>query len=128
MRSSCLQNQNQVSQIYTPTKRTNSTGIHTKTKNTDEDQYFLPDTYQRECIGPLRTKRIEYPSKKYRKGSWVRYFGICELENSPSVSYASPHIGCLSCTRVHITTISIERPLYQHVVFCRFWEQLKYLH
>ncbi len=39
-----------------------------------------------------------------------------------------PHIGCLSCTWVHITTLSIENPCYQTVGFYRFWEQLKYLH
>lgn len=114
-----------VLQIYTDTKRTNSKSINTKTKNTDEGLYFLSETLQREDIGPQPAKkRTESPFQKiFARAVGSFTFVDASLRPHQFVSYVLPHIDCLRCVRVRITTTSLESLCYQTVGFFRCYLQ-----
>lgn len=74
---------NQVLQIYTDTKRTNSKSIHTKTKNTDEVLHILhEDTSLRACRASEGQKELNTLFKNSSKGQLgqiLRYLRVWEL-------------------------------------------------
>jgi hypothetical protein len=81
-----------------------------------------------QCLRQKKGAEYSFQIKSLRKGSWVRYFGICECENSPQSSIACmPHMSDLSCPRVLRKDLHSKPTLYpQSWVFLMliFWRTL----
>ncbi len=92
---------------YPNTKRTNSIGIHIKTKNTDGDPYFLSELLGESIWVPAKIKGLRVLFKKSSKGQLGSRFYRDEFETSQSMNCVDASYECTLAVLECSTIISI---------------------